>query len=115
MFHDLRLRGGDQGVFSSIATRENYEISRLQLAIESPNINESRIVAKNLYPPTLVPGAAGIAHRGGSLFEDFGAGGNLNPATPDACSGFDADGGDLNEIPAYCVLKRWLEIEREQA
>jgi len=29
--------------------------------------------------------------------------------------GVDADTGDLNEIPAYCVLARWHEIEREEA
>lgn len=115
MFHDLRLRGGDQGVFSRIATRRNYEMSRLQLSVESPNINDSRLVAKNLYPPTFVDGAVGIQHRGGSLFEDFAAGGELNPATPDVCDGVDADNGDLNEIPAYCVLERWHEIEREEA
>ncbi len=115
MFHDLRLRGGDQGVFSRIATHRNYEMSLLQLAVESPNVNDSRIVAKNLYPPEIVEGGVGIQHRGGSLFEDFGGGGMLNPATPDVCAGVDADNGDLNEIPAYCVLARWHEIEREEA
>ena len=115
MFHDFRLRGGDQGVFSRIATRRNYEISRLMMSIESPDINASRLVAKNLYPSEEVDGADGIPHRGGSLFEDFGGGGMLNPADPSRCAGVDADTGDLDEIPAYCVLARWLEIEREEA
>ncbi|MBX3250138.1 MAG: PD40 domain-containing protein [Myxococcales bacterium] len=115
MFHELRLQGGDEGVFSRIGTRRNHELSRLALALESPNPNDSRLVAKNLYPPQDVPGGAGIPHRGAALFEDFGAGGSLNPATPDRCAGVDADGGDLNEIPAYCVIARWHEIERQEA
>lgn len=116
MFHDLRLRGGSQGHFSRIETLRNYEFSRLMLAIDSPDPNESRIIAKNLYPPEQVPGAPGHFHRGGSLFEDFGSTGSTpNVATPDDCAGVDADGGDLNEIPAYCVLVRWHQIEREEA
>lgn len=117
MFHDLRLRGGAQGSFSRIATLRNYEFARLQLALDAPNPNESRIIAKNLYPPEQAPGSPGLFHRGGSLFEDFGANpdGTPNFATPDDCAGVDADAGDLNEIPAYCVLARWHQIEREEA
>lgn len=115
MFHDLRLRGGDQGVFSRVATRRNYEMSREMLAVESPDPNAGRLMAKNLFPALEVSGGAGVAHRGGSLFEDFSSGGELNPATVDDCAGVDADMGDLNEIPAYCVIARWHEIEREEA
>ncbi len=94
----------------------NYEMARLQLALDSPDPNESRIVAKNLYPPEQLPGAPGIFHRGGSLLEDFGStAAGPNGATPDDCAGVDADNGDLNEIPAYCVLVRWHQIEREAA
>ncbi|MCB9599639.1 MAG: PD40 domain-containing protein [Sandaracinus sp.] len=115
MFHELRFQGGDQGVFSRIGTRRNHHVSRLSLALESENPNDSRIIAKNLYAAQDVPGAQGMPHRGGSLFEDFSADGDLNPATLDDCVGFDADTGDLNEVPAYCVLARWHQIEREQA
>ena len=116
MFHDLRLRGGSQGAFSRIAIARNYHMSRLMLAIESTNPNDSRIIAKNLYPAEVVGGGEGITHRGGALFEDFGvAGGDVDRATADKCAGLDADSGDLNEIPAYCVLARWHAIEREQA
>ncbi len=115
MFHDLRLRGGSLGAFSRIATMRNYEASRLLLAIESADPNDSRIVAKNLFRPDQVDGARGIAHRGGALFEDFGTAGGTNPATLDDCAAVDADAGALDEIPAYCVLARWHAIEREQA
>jgi hypothetical protein len=116
MFHDLRLRGGSQGVFSRVATWRNYEMSKLLLAIESPDPNQSRIIAKNLYPPTQIPGGDGLLHRGGSLFEDFGLmGTTVNLADPTDCTGVDADTGDLNTIPAYCVLARWHEIERTAA
>ncbi|MDW8363218.1 MAG: hypothetical protein RMK74_12525 [Myxococcales bacterium] len=115
MFHDLRLRGGSQGAFSRVATLRNYEMSRHLLAYDSPDPNDSRLIAKNLYPPTEVPGAEGMAHRGGFLFEDFSRDGRIERATPDDCAGVDADRGDLNEIPAYCVLVRWHQLEREAA
>jgi hypothetical protein len=115
MFHDLRLRAGSQGAFSRIATERNYEFSRLMLSIESADPNDSRIIAKNLFLPQEVAGGRGLAHRGGSLFEDFGTPAAPNPATLDDCDGVDADAGDLNTLPAYCVLARWHAIEREQA
>ncbi|MEM9190251.1 MAG: hypothetical protein AAGF12_13790 [Myxococcota bacterium] len=110
MGHDLRLRGGAEGVFSRIATKQNYHLSRLMLSVESPNPNHSRIIGKNLQPYEFVTGADGLIHRGGALFEDF-----AEPATPADCAGVDADNGDLNTVPAYCVMARWLEIERTEA
>lgn len=116
MFHDLRLRGGSGGHFGRIATARNYEIARLMLALESSNPNESRIVAKNLYPDEQVAGGSGLAHRGGSLLEDFGNDGSgPDLADPSDCVGVDADAGDLNEIAPYCVLARWHQIEHEAA
>lgn len=109
----FQLRGGSQGSFSSFARHRNYALARKLLALESPDPTDSRLVAKNLFPPEM--NGAGIAHRGASLFEDFSGDGVLNPATPDDCIGIDADTGDLNEVPAYCVVRRWHEIERENA
>ncbi|MCA9604890.1 MAG: hypothetical protein KC619_04825, partial [Myxococcales bacterium] len=115
MFHDLRLQTGAQGHFSRIGTYRNYETSRLLLALDASDPNESRIIAKNLYPPEFVPGSPGIFHRGAALFEDFSTDGTVNGATPDDCAGFDLDNGDLNEVPAYCTMIRWHEIERQAA
>lgn len=116
MFHDLRLHGGSQGAFSSVATRRNYEMSRLLLALESDDPNQSRLVAKNLYTREAVEDGDGIAHRGGALLEDFGSTSTgLQRATVGECDGVDADAGDLNEIPGYCVLARWHELERSLA
>ncbi|HJL20136.1 MAG TPA: hypothetical protein RMH99_31005 [Sandaracinaceae bacterium LLY-WYZ-13_1] len=117
MFHELRLQGGAQGHFSTIATYRNWEASRLLLALDATTPNESRIVAKNLYPPEQVAGMPGSFHRGGSLFEDFGMAGDGTPngATPDDCDGYDLDAGDLNEVPGYCIMLRWWEIERQEA
>ncbi|HEX4355797.1 MAG TPA: hypothetical protein VHZ95_22875, partial [Polyangiales bacterium] len=114
MFHDLRLRGGADGSFSTIATRRNYDITRGFLAIDSADPNQSRVIAKNLCPPA--SGGRGIQHRGGLLLEDFGGCASTDAqASADKCSGIDADGGDLNSIPAYCVLVRWHAIERDLA
>lgn len=116
MFHDLRLRGGAQGQFGRVSSWRNYEKARLLLGIESPDPNEGRVVGKNLYPADTVPGGQGMLHRGGFLLEDFGASGSgLTRATPDLCAGVDADTGNLDDIPAYCVFVRWHQIEREQA
>lgn len=119
MFHDLGLRGGSGGHFGRVATLRNYLMARELLALDAIDPNESRIIAKNLYPPDQASGAEGIAHRGGSLFEDFGAlpSGDLNQADPTDCSMFtdaDLDTGDLNTIPAYCIFVRWHAIEREE-
>lgn len=102
----FELRGGAGGAFSRFARRRNYELARKMLAVDSPDPNQSRIIAKNLFP---IDG--GIAHRGGSLLEDF-LGASARPAD---CAGIDANTADLNEIPAYCVMVRWHAIEREEA
>ncbi|HET8938442.1 MAG TPA: hypothetical protein VFN67_33590 [Polyangiales bacterium] len=112
MFHDLRLRVGSQGFFSEVATRTNHELSLALLALDSEDPNQSRLIAKNLCPTA---GAHGITHRGGALFEDFGGCGDAAMrAAPSQCSKLDADNGDLNTLPAYCVLARWHQIERQQ-
>ena len=116
MFHDYRLRGGSGGSFSLSATRKNYELSLAQLSVESEDPNASRIVRKNLYRPEVcsVGGCdkpSGIAHRGGPLFEDF----KTETANPKLCADakYDFDNGDLDKIPAYCVLGEWLKRERD--
>jgi WD40-like Beta Propeller Repeat len=114
MFHDLRLRGGSRGFFSEIATRRNYEMSRAMLATDSEDPGQSRLLAKNLCPVS--SGGHGIQHRGGALFEDFGGCASSDTrASPAQCAGVDADAGDLDSVPAYCVLARWHAIERAQA
>lgn len=115
MFHDYRLHGGSAGSFSLSATRQNYDLSIHQLALESDDPNASRIVKKNLYRPEVCGVAGcdkpvGIIHRGGPLLEDFG---NAR-ASVQACTDgkYDYDAGDLDKIPAYCVLAEWLRRER---
>jgi hypothetical protein len=114
MFHDLRLRGGAGGGFSPLAIRRNYEMTRAFLTLESTDPQQSRVIGKNLCPPSA--GGRGIQHRGGALFEDFGGCADAaTRATADKCASVDADRGDLNAIPAYCVLSRWHAIERGAA
>ena len=108
MFHDLRLRGGSGGVFSRIAIDRNYDMVRLLLSTESPDPNDSRLVAKNLFPPER--GGAGLAHRGGALLEDF-----QTPARAEACAGVDVTKQSLDQVPAYCVLVAFHALERQLA
>ena len=112
IFHDYRLSGGTAGSFSLAATRRNYTLTLAQLALESDDPNASRLVRKNLFRPELAAGGVGIVHRGGPLFEDFGA----QSASAILCDqhqpAYDYDGGSLDQIPAYCVVREWLRRER---
>lgn len=120
MGHDLRLRGGAAGVFSRVATLHNYEIASLMMAFESPDPNDSRLISKNLFPHAQVPGGHGVVHRGGALFEDFAdRTGPLPARFPTSCrddmgNPYDLEDGDLNEVPAYCIMARWHELERQE-
>jgi hypothetical protein len=109
MFHDLRLRGGSGGIFSRIAFDRNYEMARAMLALESAEPNDSRMIAKNLYPPER--DGLGVTHRGGPLFEDF----KERLAVPSACTGIDVTTQPLDQVPAYCVLVQWHALERQRA
>ena len=117
MFHDFRLRGGSGGSFSLSATRKNYELSLHQIAPEGEDPAASRLIRKNLYRAEACSGngcdrASGILHRGGPLLEDF----RNDVALPERCQAtpaYDYDNGDLDKIPAYCVMIEWIRRERE--
>lgn len=112
MFHDYRLRGGSGGAFSYSATRKNYQLSLAQMSLETEDVQGSRLVRKNLLRAEFAPGGQGIAHRGGPLLEDFGD----KRATPEVCEqatpAYDYDNGDLDKIPAYCIIREWHKRER---
>jgi hypothetical protein len=99
MFHDYRLRGGSGGHFGLPATRRNYRLTLEQLALESPDPNESRLIAKNL-----IPGEGGMLHRGGPLFAANGR--------PEACDLAAAETGPLDDQAPYCVIVAWIAKER---
>jgi hypothetical protein len=111
MFHDYRLRGGSGGNFSVPTSRTNYKLTREQIALETPDPTASRLIAKNLLRADQQSGGRGILHRGGALFDDFT--GSL--ATPQLCNFTAAETGPLDEQHAYCVIARWIQIEREEA
>lgn len=108
MGHDYRLRGGSGGHFGLPATRRNYELTLEQVALESPDPAASRLLRKNLEPPIPNPigipePALGILHRGGSIFQ-------RGETCPDDAT---VDTGPLDQQRPYCVLRRWIQIERE--
>jgi hypothetical protein len=113
-FHEYGLRGGAGGRFSLATTRRNYELSLKMLALEAPDPHASRLFAKNLFAfdRELDPAGDGIRHRGGPLLEDFPA---SDRATPALCEGIDAERGDLDKVPPYCVLVAWHKKERARA
>ncbi|HYQ43033.1 MAG TPA: hypothetical protein VER11_13725 [Polyangiaceae bacterium] len=101
MFHDYRLRGGSGGHFGLPATRKNYDFTLEQLALESPDLNASRLVRKNLPPE-----AGGLVHRGGPLFAekhectDAELAAAIDPAV------------SIDTQAPYCVIKAWFQKER---
>lgn len=113
-FHEYGLRGGAGGRFSLATTRRNYELSLKMLALEAPDPHASRLVAKNLFPFDREIDAAGdgIRHRGGPLLEDFPA---SERAEPSLCDGVDAERGELDKVPPYCVFVAWHKLERARA
>jgi hypothetical protein len=114
MFHDYRLHAGSGGNFSLPTTLTNYRLTREQIALESVDPSASRLIAKNLVRPDEEQGGRGILHRGGALFDDFG----LQLASPSLCDltpGGAAEMGDLDDQHAYCVILRWMQIERSAA
>ncbi|HSQ64511.1 MAG TPA: hypothetical protein VLM85_14910, partial [Polyangiaceae bacterium] len=113
MFHEYRLQGGSGGAFSLSASRHNYKLSIEQLAMETDDINVSRLVRKNLYRHELDPAGAGLAHRGGPLFEDF-AGQEASGALCDAQT-YDYDNDPIDKIPSYCLVREWHRRERADA
>ncbi len=102
----FQLRGGSGGSFSSFARRRDYELARSFLALESDDPTRSRLIEKNLYPPGASPEGQGIPHRGGPLLEDPRRG---------RCGDFDVDHARIDDLPAFCVLARWHELERADA
>jgi len=114
MFHDYRLRGGSGGSFSLTATKRNYTLTLAQLALESPDVTASRIVRKNLFRADLsISGhQPGLTHRGGPLFEDFQAADASTTLCDAASPAYDYDNGDLDTIPALCMVEEWHRRER---
>ena len=107
MFHDYRIRGGSGGHFGLPATRKNYDLSLEQLALESEDPNASRLIRKNLAPP---PAGGGVLHRGGPLLASLRG----DPTQCDLAPGGAADAGPIDEQDPYCVIVRWIDIEREE-
>ena len=103
MFHDYRLRGGSGGHFGLPATRKNYELTLEQLALESPDVNASRLLRKNL---PAVPEYGGILHRGGPLFAE-----KHDCTDEDLAAAVDL-AAPLDEQAPYCVIKAWFQKEQ---
>ncbi len=103
MFHDYRLRGGSGGHFGLPATRKNYAFTLEQLALESDDLNASRLVRKNL-PPVAEYG--GLLHRGGPLFTE------QHECTEKELAAAADSSAELDDQAPYCVIKAWFQKER---
>jgi hypothetical protein len=114
MFHDFRLRGGSAGSFSLTATRKNYDFAVAQMSFESADVIASRLVRKNLYRPDQFAASSGIFHRGGPLLEDFGDTNAVAAGAVCDAANYDFDKGNLDAIPAFCVLRKWHALERAE-
>jgi hypothetical protein len=97
-FNDYRLRPGSVGFLAPVALDRNYETTLHEfMALDTPDVRQSRLVKKNL-----LPSSGGITHRGGPLLESPGSDTNApcpTPFHPDTAS-------------AFCVIEEWHRIER---
>ncbi len=101
-FNDFRLRPGAPGFLSRFALRRNYETTlREFVSLDTDDVRQSRLVKKNLFLPAA--GGVGIAHRGGSLLESPRQDTRLPCPTP----------FDPATASAFCVIKEWHRIERQ--
>ena len=103
MFHDYRLRGGSGGHFGLPATRKNYAFTLEQMALESPDVNASRLIRKNLPP---VAEFGGILHRGGPLFTE-----KHDCTAAELKDAIDTT-VDIDQQAPYCVIKAWFQKEQ---
>jgi hypothetical protein len=81
MAHDYRLRGGSGGSFSYAATLKNYQLTLAQMSFESPTVDSSRLVRKNLLRPVVAAAPISTALE----FVDAGLG--VDAAVADAAGG----------------------------
>ena len=113
MFHDYRLRGGSGGSFSLSATRKNYALTFAQLSLESDDVDASRLVRKNLYRPELSTASRPDRASRRAAARRLRRWRSSRAVTLcDATAQYDYDNGDLDEIPAYCVIREWHKRER---
>jgi hypothetical protein len=96
MGHDYRLRGGSGGSFSYDATLKNYQLTIEQMSFESPTVDGSRLIRKNVLRPAVSGAPAttplefddaggGVGVDGGSVAEagsssDATTGGDAGPS-----------------------------------
>jgi hypothetical protein len=101
-FNDFRLRPGAVGFLSALALRRNYETSLAEfMSLDTPDVRQSRLVKKNLFAEN-----GGILHRGGALLEGPG------PSSRAPCPPFDP--GAATPSSAFCTLREWHRLEREE-
>lgn len=118
MGHEYRLRGGSGGQFGLATTRRNYALTLEQVALETTEVNVSRLLRKNLEPPVAnspVPQTPlGIIHRGGALF-GRGAGVAADAGVPvgglPECDPALDETEPVDTRNPYCIIKRWIELE----
>jgi hypothetical protein len=103
MAHDYRLRGGSGGSFSYPATLKNYQLSLAQLALDSPTVDPSRLVRKNLFRLELVatPLTTPLENVNADSGVDAGDAGGTSPdAGVPAADGAVADAGGASGAPS---------------
>ena len=101
MAHDYRLRGGSGGSFSYDATLKNYQLTLSQLSLESPTVDSSRLIRKNVLRPVVAGNPlatalefvdSGVAVDGGT---DSGADATLDASGVGDATASKKDGGTL--------------------
>jgi hypothetical protein len=105
MAHDYRLRGGSGGSFSYAATLKNYQLTLAQMSFESPTVDASRLVRKNLLRPVVADTPLATALE----FTDAGESTDGGEGT----DGGDVDGGSVDaEVDGHGLVDAAEDVSR---
>ena len=101
---------------ASRTTLTNYELTLGQIAMESPDPNASRLVAKNLLRPDRCPWAEQLGAASCTAAARCSTTSRRRSRRRALCDDAAADrDGNLDDQHAYCVIARWIQIEQEEA
>ena len=112
MFHDYRLRGGSGGNFSVPTTRTNYELTREQIALESPTPTRAGSSPRTCCAPIEQAGRRAASCTAAGRCSTISPASLASPALCDIATA--AETGTLDEQHAYCVIARWIQIEQRK-
>ena len=82
------------------------------MSLESDDVNASRLVRKNLYRSDQFADSSGVFHRGAAAPRGLRRQPRRSAPARSATGNYDYKNGNVDKIPAYCVIREWHRQER---